>query len=66
MVTYSRNFGTYGQPFDPFRHQIYSLGELSWKIKKHPIVLSALMALDQGELTTNQFGMGFQAQWTLK
>ena len=66
MVTYSRNFGTYGQPYDPFRKQIYSLGELSWKTQNHPLLLSALMALDLGHLTPNQIGIGFQAQWTLK
>ena len=66
MMTYSRNFGTYDQPFNPFRQQIYSLGELSWKSQSHPLLLSASMAVDLGQMTTNQMGIGFQAQWTLQ
>lgn len=66
LVTYSRNFGTYAQPYDPFRRQLYSLGELIWTSKNHPFLLSALMAVDVGDLTTNQLGMGLQVQWTLK
>ena len=66
MVTYSRNFGTYAQPYLPFKPQIVSLGELSWKSKNNPLLLSALMAVDPGQMTTNQMGIGLQAQWTLR
>ena len=66
MMTYSRNFGTYDQPFNSLKQQIYSLAELSWKSKNHPLLLSGLMGVDVGQLTTNQMGIGFQAQWTLR
>jgi len=66
MITFSRNFGTYDQPFNPVKQQIASLGELSWKSKNHPLMLSALIAVDMGQLTSNQLGIGFQAQWTLR
>ena len=66
LLTYSRNFGTYDQPYLPFKQQIASLGELSWKSRNHPLMLSALMAVDLGQMTTDQMGIGFQAQWTLR
>lgn len=66
MVTYSRNFGTYDQPYDPFRQQIYSLWELSWKSKDHPLLLSAFTGIDMGQLSEDQLGIGLQAQWTFR
>ncbi|HZL12196.1 MAG TPA: capsule assembly Wzi family protein [Prolixibacteraceae bacterium] len=66
MITYSRNFGTYAQPYNAVRQQTYSLGELSWKCQNHPLLLSAILAVDLGHLTQNQTGIGLQAQWTLR
>ena len=66
LFTYSRNFGIYIQPYNPFKQQIVSLVELSWKSKNYPLLLSALMAIDLGQLTTHQMGIGIQAQWTLR
>lgn len=66
MMTYSRNFGTYGQPYDPFHQQIYSLGQLSWKSKTHPLLLSAYLGIDRGQLSEDQIGIGLQAQWTFR
>lgn len=66
MITYSRNFGTYDQPINPLKQQIVSLAELGWKSKNYPLLISAIMAVDLGQLTTNQMGIGFQAQWTLR
>ena len=65
-LTYSRNFGTYAQPYNAVRQQIVSLAELSWKSKNYPLLLSALMAVDLGQMTIHQMGIGFQAQWTLR
>ena len=64
-MTYSRNFGTWVQPFNPISQQIVLLAEMSWKSKNLPLTLSTLMAVDLGQLTANQMGIGFQAQWTL-
>jgi len=66
LLTYSRNFGTYDQPYNTVRQQMASFGELSWKSKNHPLMLSALMAIDLSQMTTNQLGIGLQAQWTLQ
>jgi hypothetical protein len=63
MLTYTRNFGTYGTAFSPMRQQFYSLAQLSWKSPKHPLMLSALAGYDSGKLLPQNLGAGLQAQW---
>ena len=66
MLTYSRNFGTYGSPYTPVHKQVYSLIELSWESEACPFVVSSRLAADFGDQTENQFGLGFSFKWTIR
>lgn len=65
-VTLSRNFGTYGSPFNPARRQLYSLAQLGYQCKKLPIQLNALLGLDAGELLPDNVGVGGQIVWRIQ
>ncbi len=59
LLTFSRNFGTYGAPFLPPKNQINSLGELSWKSKNNHYEFSTQLAADYGKLSPVGIGVGF-------
>jgi len=65
LLSYSENFGTYAQPYDPIKYQVYSLCELAWKCNKHPMTISALLAVDSGDLVKDQVGCGINIKWDL-
>lgn len=66
MLTWSRNFGTYDDPYADVHNQIYSIGELSWKSKDLPFLFSIKLAADGGGQTEEQIGLGFQVKWVLQ
>lgn len=65
LVTYSRNFGTYYYPINPFRKQFASYAELGWKSSVHPLHISGLLGYDSGELLPHNLGIGIQVKWVL-
>lgn len=65
LLSYSENFGTYAHPYDPVKYQVCSLYELSWKSSKNPMTISALLAVDSGDLVDDQVGFGINMKWDL-
>ncbi|MEN6619441.1 MAG: capsule assembly Wzi family protein [Rikenellaceae bacterium] len=66
MITYSRNFGTYSNPYNPVRKELYSLAEFSWKSGVFPLIISTQLAADFGDMADNQFGLGFSCKWIFR
>ncbi|WP_423126807.1 capsule assembly Wzi family protein [Gaoshiqia sp. Z1-71] len=64
MLTYSRNFGTWKNPYDDMKQQFFSLCELSLTGKNRPYTLSAQLAADFGELRKNSVGFGLHLKRT--
>ncbi len=56
-VSYSRNFGSYKQPYPQVFHQLSTGLSAQWSIHKWPrTILTTSLALDRGELIPNSFG----------
>jgi hypothetical protein len=56
-LSYSRNFGTYKQPYPQPFHQFSTFLSAQWPLgKKSNTLLTTSLALDQGELLPNTFG----------
>lgn len=70
LLTYSKNWGTYSQPFDEIKSNFNLLAEVSWKPKK----LKGWSAdfgfgMDAGSLLGNSYGVSFKISktgWFLK
>jgi len=65
MLTYSRNFGTFNDPYESVREQAYTLAEFCWNSKKLPFSFSTRLAADFGDLTDN-LGAGFAVKWIIR
>ncbi|WP_240543493.1 capsule assembly Wzi family protein [Spirosoma foliorum] len=56
-ISYSRNFGSYKQPYPQAFHQLSTLATAQWPIRKWSgLMLTTTLSLDQGELMPNSFG----------
>ncbi len=66
LLTCSRNFGTYAQPYTPFKKQLYSIGELRWRLKNYPLSFSGLLAADAGQMSKDQIGLGLGIHWIIR
>jgi len=58
LVSYTRNFGTWQNPFDKRLDQWYTYLELSWHIPQHNMEASGKIGADFGQFTDDQFGLG--------
>lgn len=66
MVTYTKNYGNNNPKyFNPAQSQMYSLQEVSWKVPRSQLSLSASVAYDWGGLYDN-FGSMVGLQWQLR
>ncbi|MGE4586742.1 MAG: capsule assembly Wzi family protein [Mangrovibacterium sp.] len=65
MLTCSRNYGTFNNPYSSVKKQIYSLAEISWNSKKLPLSFLGHIAADHGTLADHRYGCGFSVMWTL-
>ncbi len=55
-IAYSRNFGSYKQPYPQVFHQLSTSLAAQWPISKLPgLLLTTSFAMDRGELLTNNF-----------
>lgn len=63
LFTYTRNFGTYLNPYLSVRPQFYSMAQLGWQSPRLPLSLSALMGTDIGELVSDKVGIGCRVRW---
>ncbi len=66
MLTWSRNFGTWHQPYAAVQKQFLSFGELSWSAKNHPLSLSATLAIDAGKQNGDHTGVALSMKWLLR
>jgi len=66
LLTLSRNFGTYDNPYSPMRRQCYSLLNFRWKSPKYPICISTHLAADSGDLVSGKWGLGVGLEWTIR
>ncbi|MFD2935954.1 capsule assembly Wzi family protein [Spirosoma flavum] len=56
-LSYSRNFGSYKQPYPQVFHQLSTSLAAQWPINKWPgMLLTTSLALDRGELLPDSFG----------
>ncbi|RYF52749.1 MAG: hypothetical protein EOO39_41795, partial [Cytophagaceae bacterium] len=56
-ASYSRNFGSYKQPYPDVFHQLSTYLAAQWVVPKFPgTLLTTSFALDRGELMPNSFG----------
>lgn len=63
LLSRSRNFGNYHEPYQAARNQVLSFGQLTWSPRKYPLSLSALIAIDSGKQSGNHTGLALQARW---
>ena len=66
-LTYSRNYGTRGRPFESPRNQYSALlgAERGFRFNGWPLSLSAELAYDRGTLVGNQFGVMMGVKWAM-
>ncbi|NID13431.1 hypothetical protein [Fibrivirga algicola] len=55
-ASYSRNAGTYQEPFSPLADQASALFALDWRLPRKGLRLTGSVALDRGELYTTNTG----------
>ncbi|MGV8093466.1 MAG: hypothetical protein AB2L24_16525 [Mangrovibacterium sp.] len=65
LLTYSRNFGTFNNPYASVKRQIYSFAEIGWNSKKLPLSFTARIAADYGTLVNHRYGCGFSVKWKI-
>ncbi|NLR60540.1 capsule assembly Wzi family protein [Chitinophaga polysaccharea] len=67
LITYTQNYGTYTNPalFTPMKRQWYTLEELHYLLPGKGMMLTASLAIDQGQLTNNA-GFMLGMLWTWK
>lgn len=57
LLSYTRNWGSYGQPFDEVKKQFCSLAEITYQpLKGHGWSISASLAIDRGNYPGNSTG----------
>ena len=66
LASYTQNSGTYAQPFNPVRKQVYSYGEVSCHSRKLPMIFTVLLAADFGTPASPRWGAGVRMSWTLR
>ncbi len=69
LGSYSQNFGTYGNPYEPFRKQFSGLAEFVYSAKKIPFNMALSLAYDKGSnlnsgTTTSVVGFKIQIEKT--
>jgi hypothetical protein len=57
FLTYSLNYGTNNNPFEPLRNQISFYTSLQYFISKYKISIIAALAIDRGEMYGNNSGI---------
>lgn len=65
MLSYTRNFGTFKNPYISVKKQVYSMGELSWASANIPLTVSVNVAADFGSLVEDRLGGGIRLVWYL-
>jgi hypothetical protein len=63
LLTYTRNLGTYVNPYLSVRPQFYSMAQLGWQSPRLPLSLDALMGADIGRLLSDKYGVGCGVRW---
>ncbi|GEP89678.1 Capsule assembly protein Wzi [Chitinophaga terrae (ex Kim and Jung 2007)] len=69
LITFTQNYGTYTNPalFTPPKRQWYTLEELQYQLPGKGVLLTASLAVDQGQLTNNVgFMLGILWNWKSK
>jgi len=64
LFTFSNNFGTHSQPYNPVKKQFSSLIKLSGKCSSLPLDISVSFAADFGDLLSNSAGLGIGCRWS--
>ncbi|MDA3930473.1 MAG: hypothetical protein PF541_16105 [Prolixibacteraceae bacterium] len=62
--TYTQNYGTYRQPFEPIRNQFSSVLNLSYQSPSFPVDVALSIAADVGDLYENNLGGMFRISKT--
>jgi hypothetical protein len=65
-LSFSQNYGTYNDPYDPPADQFSALATVNWQLPRLAgTQLTASLATDQGQLLANTVGgfVGLRKQW---
>jgi len=65
ILSYSHNFGTYGNHYDYTKKQFSSMFKISMKCRRFPLDVYANFAADFGDLLSNSLGLGIGCRWNL-